>query len=73
MNPTIAHFDQAYEPRHPMRDESPSLLDTIVARLKSMLEIHARQPATHFRAQTFIEENLLDPRMGPEISRCLHR
>ncbi len=73
MNPTIAQADHAHIVTRSWVDESRSLLDTIVEKLKSALEDHSRQTAPPHRPQTFIEANLLDPEMGPEISRCLQR
>ena len=50
-----------------------SLLDRITARLIEYTQGAFYDIPVNQKPKCFIEENLLDPRMGPEISRTLRR
>ena len=50
-----------------------SLLGKIVARLKTISINHRRKAITRTQHQSFMDANLLDDAMGPEISRTLRR
>lgn len=50
-----------------------SLLKRVLARLASYASSDRRAIREYRRNYSFIDEYLLDPRMGPEISRSLRR
>lgn len=71
MNQPIAHIDPASTAFGTNTRETQSSLGMIFSKMKSLLEIRARPTLPRYREQTFIESSLLDPMMGPEISRTL--
>ena len=62
-NPAICTKDQSGE----------SLIHKIIARLKTIANIHHPQFNARTKHQSFIDANLLADTMGPEISRTLRR
>ena len=50
-----------------------SLLDRIISRLSKVLKAFVIEGHTVQRHKSFVDANLLDPLMGPEISRTLRQ
>lgn len=71
MNHTITDTAPAYIVERFTEHGRESLLQKITGRLISALKGQRRHTVAQFRAQTFIEESVLDPNVGPEIERAL--
>ena len=73
MNQTVTHTKHIIPTIRLKAPDQESLLSKIIARLKT-ISINRRQKAnTRIQHRSFIDANLLDAVMGPEISRTLRR
>ena len=70
MNQAILHSEYAAA-ANTRSNRQESLLQKIRDRLTRVLEFHQTGPGNKQMPQTFIEANLLDDVMGPEIKRTL--
>lgn len=71
MNQTDAYTNYATPTTRSKTHNHDSLLSKIVARLKTISIRRRLKNRTRFQHQSFIDANLLDDVMGPEISRTL--
>ena len=73
MSQTIAHTDYSVPVTRSKAQDHQSLISKIIARLNTIAKIRRPQFGAKPKHQSFIDANLLDATMGPEISRTLRR
>jgi hypothetical protein len=71
MNHTIAYKVPCPATGRFVDREKESLLRKIADRLVSACRSRNRRPDARIRVNTFIDETLLDPEIGPEFQRAL--
>ena len=73
MNQTITHTEYFVPATRSQAQDHDSLISKIIARLNTIAKIRRPQFSPKPKHQSFIDANLLDATMGPEISRTLRR
>jgi len=73
MNQTVAHTEYFVPASRSKVQGGESLISKIIARLNTITRIRRPQFSARPKHQSFIDANLLDDTMGPEISRTLRR
>jgi hypothetical protein len=73
MNQTIAHTEYFAPATRSQVQGRESLIYKIIARLNMIAKTRRSQFSAKPKHQSFIDANLLDATMGPEISRTLRR
>lgn len=73
MSHTIAHTEYSVPTIRSKVQGCESLISKIIARLNTIAKIRRPQFSAKSKHQSFIDANLLDDTMGPEISRTLRR
>ena len=71
MNQTIAHSEYSVPVTRSKVQDFESLISKIIARLNTITKIRRPQFSVKPKHQSFIDANLLDDTMGPEIARTL--
>ena len=73
MNKTVTSLNASRLLGSSRNQNHESLLDRIISKLTKISKAFNVEGHTRQQHKSFIEENLLDPNMGPEISRTLRR
>ena len=73
MSQTIAHIEYSVPATRSKAQDRESLISKIIARLNTIVKNRRSQFSAKPKHQSFIDANLLDATMGPEISRTLRR
>ena len=73
MSQAIAHTEYSVPATRSKVQGHDSLISKIIARLNTIAKIRRPQFNPQPKHQSFIDANLLDATMGPEISRTLRR
>ena len=71
MNQTIAHTEYPVPATRPKTQGRESLISKLITRLNTIAKVGRPQFSAKFKHQSFIDANLLDDLMGPEIRRTL--
>ena len=73
MSQAIVHTEYSVPATRSKVQGHDSLISKIIARLNTIAKIRPSQFSTKPKYQSFLDANLLDSTMGPEISRTLRR
>lgn len=73
MSQTIAHTEYSVPAIRSKVQGRDSLISKIIARLNTIATIHRTKIGAKPKHQSFLDANMLDDTMGPEISRTLRR
>jgi hypothetical protein len=73
MSQAITHTEYSAVTTRSKAQGRESLISKIFARLNTIAKIRRAQFSARPKHQSFIDANLLDATMGPEISRTLRR
>ena len=73
MSQTITHTEHSFPAIRSKVQGRESLISKIIARLSKIVKARRPQFSTKSKHQSFMDANLLDATMGPEISRTLRR
>jgi hypothetical protein len=73
MSQAITHTEYSVAATRSKVQGRESLISKIIARLNTIAKIRRPQFGAKPKHQSFIDANLLDATMGPEISRTLRR
>ena len=73
MSQTVTYTEYSDPAIRPKVQDRESLISKIIAKLNAIAKIRRPQFSARTKHQSFIDANLLDEVMGPEISRTLRR